>query len=155
TGSLPCQYGRQKGCVQMCKVAASQNTWCIQKDAILDMVWSGALELLGNYALPGAASQGTSGMSVQVLSIKKALEGNLGATGYRPVHLTSILGEMKMQAPAFCVYGAATCSTCVCTCIALNSASLWVTGDRCGGKRGWENRGRKLSSISLGMIGKR
>lgn len=36
TGSVPHQDGRQRGCVQTCKVAASQNTWCIQTDAILE-----------------------------------------------------------------------------------------------------------------------
>lgn len=33
----------------MCKVAASQNTWCIQKGVTLDVLLSGALELLGDY----------------------------------------------------------------------------------------------------------
>lgn len=37
--------------IQMCKVAASQNTWCIQKGAALDMLLSGALELLGYWWL--------------------------------------------------------------------------------------------------------
>lgn len=47
-GLLSHQDRRQKRCVQMCKVAASQNTCCMLKDAFLNMVWSGALDLLGN-----------------------------------------------------------------------------------------------------------
>lgn len=48
TGLVP-YHDEKKRCIQMCKVAASQNTWCIQKGVSLDVLLSGALELLGNY----------------------------------------------------------------------------------------------------------
>ncbi|KAF2984500.1 hypothetical protein EK904_003445 [Melospiza melodia maxima] len=152
----------KRGCIQMCKVAASQNTWCIQKGVTLDVLPSGALELL--VKLPGSPGRTACSKSSlfnvlnNVLRIARVARGACAVAGPCPVclqHLAQTQNELQVKLGGFSDAPRKVLKSSICTIVSVISPSFHVISERAELCGGGEKRGKLWNMNSQEGVGRR